>query len=669
MSKTQTTDRLFELKKIISEHDYSYHVLDRPTISDYDYDLLFTELLQLEAAHPELVTADSPSQRAGARPLTEFEKAAHTRPMLSLQNSYNPEDILQFHERAQKTLDSENDIEYFCEPKFDGLAVELVYKNGELTQALTRGDGEIGEVITQNIKTLRSVPLKLKTKSPPALLEVRGEALILKNDFAKLNETQMEVGGPIFSNPRNAAAGSLRQLDPKVAASRPLRFYAHGHGAVEGLVFESQSEFIDKLKSFGFLVSDLATSCANAKSAVNYYNSILKRRHELPFDIDGVVIKVNRTKLQDQLGFVARSPRWATAAKFPPEQATTVVEDIVVQVGRTGALTPVAVMRPVRVGGVSVTHATLHNQEELERKDVRIGDTVIVQRAGDVIPEIVSVVLKNRSDTLKKFKMPKKCPSCGQSVAKLPEEVIVRCLNLVCPAKVRESLVHFVSRRAMNIDKVGEKIIDQFLAAGLVHSMSDLYRLTFDQILNLERKADKSAKNILESIEGSKTPTLQRFIYALGIRFVGEETARDLASHFKNIKSFLATTEDGLLKIPGVGPKVAKSIVAALSEPAFVNEINALISLGVKIINPAERKGPDNNSTLTGLKIVVTGSLPISRDEVKDLIMSLGGESSSSVSKKTSYVLAGEDAGSKKEKALELGVPIIDWDQFQKMIK
>jgi DNA ligase (NAD+) len=668
MKKDKVVQRAEELRQIIRDHDYSYHVLDKPTITDREYDKLFSELQDIEQAHPEIITPESPTQRVGAVPLDEFEKARHRKPMLSLQNSYNPEDILAFDERARKVLESTS-TEYYCEPKFDGLAVELIYENGHLTQALTRGDGEVGEVITHNMRTLKSVPLKLKTKKPPALLEVRGEALILKKDFAELNEQQQEAGLQTFANPRNAAAGSLRQLDPRITAARPLKFFAYGYGVIEGLDgFKTQKEFIDILADYGFLTAPIIKITKNADEAVDYYLDIQKKRHELPYDIDGVVIKVNKLALQDQLGFVARSPRWASAAKFPPEQAQTLVENIVVQVGRTGALTPVAIMQPVRVGGVSVTHATLHNQEELDRKDVRIGDTVVVQRAGDVIPEIVSVVLDKRSKNSKKFDLPTECPACQTAVEKLPGEVVLRCLNSQCPAKIRESLVHFVSRRAMNIDKVGEKIIDQLLNAKLIAKASDLYRLTTKDILGLERKAEKSAQNIIESIEQSKTPTLQRFIYALGIRFVGEETSRDLASHFKSIDRFLETNHEELIAVEGIGPKVAEAVVQALKQKTFVQEIRNLQKFGVEIQNPKASASSSTEQKLKDLKIVITGSLPMPRDDIKDLIASLGGECASSVSKKTNYVLAGDEAGSKLDKARELNVPIIDWDQFQKMI-
>lgn len=664
-SKT-IVSRVAALREQIAEHDYHYHVLDRPVISDYEYDQLFAELQRLEAEYPELITPDSPTQRVGARPLDQFAKAKHRKPMLSLQNSYDPDDIRAFDERVKKFAETARDIEYFCEPKFDGLAVELIYENGVLSGALTRGDGETGEVITSNVRTIRSVPLRLKEALP--LFEVRGEVLMLKKDFAALNEAQQEAGLMTFANPRNAAAGSVRQLDPRITASRPLRLFCYAPGVVEGKKFKTHKEFADFTLSLGLPVWREHKICRSVEEVIDYYHEVMSARHDLPFDIDGIVIKTNSIALQEQLGFVARSPRWASAAKFPPEQGRTVIENIQVQVGRTGALTPVAIMRPVKVGGVTITNATLHNQDEIDRKDVRIGDTVIIQRAGDVIPEIVSVVLDQRPKNSKPFVIEPKCPACGSRAERPEGEVVLRCPNSLCPAKIRESLIHFVSRRAMDIDKMGEKLIHQLVDAGLVHKFSDIYRLKYEQVLELERKAEKSAQNIMQSIEASKKPTLARFIYALGIRFVGEQTARDLAAHFKSIDKLLAATKEDLLGVEGIGPKVADAILAALSEKAFVKEIHDLQKLGVEIQNP---KAPAAGAKLPlkDLTFVITGTLPEPRDNVKDLIVSLGGKCAGSVSKKTNYVLAGEEAGSKLDKARELGVPVIDWDQFKRMIE
>lgn len=683
--KTATKKRLSELKELIREHDYNYYVLDRPVITDYEYDQLFAELLRLEKEHPELVDSNSPSQRVGGSPLDEFEKAPHRKPMISLANTYSVDEIREFDRRLKKFLESDKEIVYFCEPKFDGLAIELIYENGALTGALTRGDGTVGENVLSNVKTIRSVPLEIK--SGPPLLEVRGEALMLKKDFAKLNEYQQEAGQMTFANPRNAAAGSIRQLDPRITARRPLRMFSYAPGVIEGAKVGSQSEWLDYLHELGLPVlhhapwkeakralektygpqTPLATLCNGVEEAVEYYEHILKLRHQLPFDIDGVVIKVNSWPLQERLGTIARSPRWATAAKFPPEQAVTVIEDIIIQVGRTGALTPVAVMKPVRVGGVTIVNATLHNQSEIDRKDIRKGDTVVVQRAGDVIPEVVSVVLEKRPPHSKKFKMPEDCPVCGTPVV-LPEgEVVVRCVNAFCPSIINNSLMHFASRRAMNIEKLGDKIIEQMTEHGLVKHFSDLYKLTIDDILKLPRQGEKSAQNLIESIDHSRKVSLARFIYALGIRFVGEQTAKSLATHFKTLENFLNAEETQLLEVEDIGPKVAASLIERLTNKDFQKEIHALLKNGVEIEKP--KKLESDHQPLKGLSIVITGSLPKSRDEIKDQIIALGGKSPGSVSKNTSYVLAGTEAGSKLEKAQELGVPILDWDGFLRLIE
>lgn len=668
--KSAPKDRIEKLKKLVSEADYKYHVLDRPEITDYEYDQLFAELQELEREHPALITPDSPTQRIGATPLAEFEKGTHRKAMMSLSNTYSIEEVREFDERVRKFLETDKPIVYFCEPKFDGLAVELIYQEGRLTGALTRGDGITGENVLTNVKTMRSVPLRLQG-NPPDLLEVRGEVLMLKNDFARLNELQQEAGEITFANPRNAAAGSIRQLDPKITARRPLRMYCYAPGVVEGLTFKSQADWYEKLHDFGLPTvategkKALARICEGVDEAVEYYETILKMRHELPFDIDGVVIKVNSFSLQDTLGAVARSPRWATAAKFAPEQARTTIENIDIQVGRTGALTPVAIMKPVKVGGVTITNATLHNQFEVDRKDVRVGDTVIIQRAGDVIPEVVEVVLTKRPANAKKFKMPTECPVCGHEVV-LPEgEAVTRCVNAFCPAIINESLKHFASRRAMNIEKLGDKIIDQMTEHKLIRTFSDLYILTRDDILTLPRQGETSAQNLIDSIEASRQTTLARFIYALGIRFVGEQTAKALATYYKTIDKFLETSETELIEVEDIGPKVASSIIDRLNDAGFRKEIHKLIENGVEIEKPKKASG---KQPLKGMNIVITGTLPRPRDEIKDQIVALGGKSSGSVSKNTSYVLAGDEAGSKLDKAQELGVPVLDWDGYLKLI-
>ncbi|WII72968.1 NAD-dependent DNA ligase LigA [Bdellovibrio sp. 22V] len=658
-----------ELKKIISQHDYSYYVLDRPSITDFEYDQLFEELVQLEKKEKGLDISDSPTQRVGGTPLASFEKVAHRLPMLSLANSYSPEDIFDFDERIKKFLNTDKDIEYLCEPKFDGLSMELIYEDGVFVRALTRGDGSVGEDVTHNVRTIKSVPLKLNLKKAPELLEVRGEVLMFKQDFAKLNEAQQESGQQTFANPRNAAAGTVRQLDSKIAASRPLRFFAYALGASEGVTFKTQFEIEEYFADHGIptapkLNADLVQVCKGPDAVVAYYHMIEKIRPKLPFDIDGIVIKVNSLREQDDLGLVARSPRWATAAKFKPEQAITVIEDIQVQVGRTGALTPVAIMKPVKVGGVTVTNATLHNQDEINRKDVRVHDTVIVQRAGDVIPEVVSVILDKRPKNSKPFLLPEECPACGSLVQKLEGEVVTRCVNPLCIAMVKESLKHFVARRAMNIDKVGDRLIETLVDNKLVSRFSDFYRLTKEDILSLERQGEKSAENVIKSIENSKRPTLARFIFALGIRFVGEQTAKHLADHFLTIEKFIDASEEDLLQVPEIGPKVAKAIVTWTADGRLVKEIHDMEKLGVKISSPVR----SHEGSLSGMSFLITGTLPVKRDDAKDLIEKNGGKILGSVSSKLNYLVVGDDPGSKVEKAQTLGVKIISWDDLQKMI-
>lgn len=669
ISPKQAKDRHEELKKIISTHDHSYHVLDKPTITDYEYDQLFSELLALEKAHADLDISDSPSQRVGGEVLGAFKKEPHRIPMLSLGNSYSPEEIFEFDERVKNFLKSEQDIEYFCELKFDGLSMELVYEKGQLVRALTRGDGTVGEDVTQNIKTVKSIPLKLRAANPPEILEVRGEVLIFKQDFAKLNETQQENGQQTFANPRNAAAGSMRQLDPKITASRPLKFFGYALGMTEGVTFKTQKNIQEYFTDHGIPTAlkanpDLVRVCQGPQEVVEYYHHIEKIRPSLPFDIDGIVVKVNSLRLQDDLGLVARSPRWATAAKFKPEQATTVIEAIHIQVGRTGALTPVAIMTPVKVGGVTVTNATLHNQDEINRKDVRVGDTVVIQRAGDVIPEIVSVILDKRPKNSEAFLMPTHCPVCESPVEKLEGEVVTRCVNPLCIAVVKESLKHFVARRAMNLDKVGDRLIETLVDHKLLTCFSDFYRLTKDQVLSLDRQGDKSAENIINSIEKSKTPTLARFIFALGIRFVGEQTAKLLADHFITIDRFLVASEEDLLQVPEIGPKVAKSIIEWTANQRLVQEVHDMIELGVKITNPVRA----TEGTLSGMSFLITGTLPVKRDDAKDVIEKNGGKILSSVSSKLSYLVVGDDPGSKVDKAQSLGVKIISWEDLQKML-
>lgn len=692
MDKTSAKKRILELTRLVQRHDHLYHTLDQPEITDREYDRLFQELQELEAAHPALALPDSPTQKVGGRVLDSFEKGTHKTPMLSLQNTYNEQEIRDFEEKILRQLQgSEKAIEFYCSPKFDGVALELIYEKGLLTAALTRGDGYVGENVFNNVRTLKSVPLRLQTESPPAYFEVRGEVLMLKEDFRKLNELQVANGETPFANPRNASAGTLRQLDSAIVAQRPLVFFAYAPGVVEGLSFKNLVEYEDLLQNYGFPTTDLLKGsqthkkilenfkqnkinplrpplselCSGSDEVIAYYNFVHSLRHLLPFEIDGIVVKVNSRRLQEELGFVARSPRWAFAGKFEPEQATTTVENIVVQVGRTGALTPVAVMAPVSVGGVTITNATLHNQDEIDRKDVRVGDTVIVHRAGDVIPEIVSVVLEKRRSNSKKFVIPESCPACSKPSVLFEGEAVRRCANPFCPAIMKESLKHFASRNAMNIEKLGDRLIDTFFEKELVRTFSDFYKLKKSQILELERQGEKSADNIVKSIDESRKTTLAKFIYALGIRFVGEQTAKSLANHFRSLEPFLKATEEELTAIRDVGPRVASAIRQSLENKSFIKEVHKLVELGVEISEPSQKK---KGSKLTGLTFVITGSFAISRDEIKSLIEDHGGATSSSVSKKTNYLLTGEDAGSKLTKAQELGVPILDWPNFKKLL-
>ena len=699
MSTASKTDELAKIEKKIHslreqirKHEYLYHVLDKPEISDYEFDQLFQNLLDLEAKHPQFLHPSSPSQRVGFEPAKNFAKVAHRQAMLSLQNSYSPEEILAFDQRVKKVLEREDDIEYFCELKFDGLAMELVYENGNLIRALTRGDGLIGEDVSQNIKSIAAIPLQLPSLAPN-IFEARGEVIMFKSAFAELNQQCEDDGEASFANPRNAAAGSVRQLDPKVTAQRSLHFYAYALGFSEGQNYKSQAEINSTLREFSFpalqtsqnidelekyienikkgenigRAPKLCCVCRSAQEAVRYYHLIESIRDRLDFDIDGVVIKVNSIKLQQTLGFIARTPRWASAAKFAPQQAQSVVENIIVQVGRTGALTPVAVMTAVNVGGVQVSHASLHNQDEIDRKDVRIGDSVIIQRAGDVIPELVKVLIEKRPEGTKPFRIPEHCPVCESKTYKPEGEAVSRCLNPRCKAKIKASISHFAARRAMNIDKLGDKIIAQLVDKNLIECFSDLYKLDSGKLLSLERQGDKSVDNLLKSISKSKNTELARFIFALGIRYVGEQTAKNLALHFKDISLFLSASREELAKVNEVGEKIADSIINTVQNTDLPQEVGKLLSCGIKIAEIKQSQA--GSSKLQGLSFVITGSHALPRDEIKSILESHGAKISSAVSKKTSYLLAGEDAGSKLDKAQELGIKIISWEQAQEMFE
>ena len=666
--------RVRQLRGEIERHNYQYYVLDQPLISDAEYDRLFRELQELEASHPELITPDSPTQRVGGRGLDTFEPVRHAVPMLSIRTETDTEDsgAIKFDARIRRELGlvaTDPPVEYLAELKFDGLAISLRYELGVLVRAATRGDGETGEDVTQNIRTIRCIPLRLR-HDPPAVLEARGEVYMRREDFKRLNEAQRANGERVFVNLRNAAAGGVRQLDPKITARRPLSFSAYGLGAVAGWALPStHSGILDALAAFGLPVSSERTVALGAEGLAAFHRDIGARRDKLPFDIDGVVYKVNSLELQRRLGFVTREPRWAVAHKFPAEEAISQVLAIDVQVGRTGALTPVARLKPVFVGGVTVTNATLHNEDEIRRKDVHVGDTVVVRRAGDVIPEVARVISERRSAHARRFVMPAKCPVCGSAVRRLEDEAVARCTaGLFCPAQRKQALRHFASRRAMDIEGLGEKLIDQLVDSGLVATPADLYRLGAGALEGLGRMAEKSAGNVIAAIERSKRTTLARFIYALGIRNVGESTARDLARHFGGIDALIAADAEALQEVPDVGPVVAESIAQFLAERHNREVISELLAAGMSFEPVAVDAAA--SSDVKGKTFVLTGTLPgLTRDEAKARIEARGGRVSGSVSKKTDYVVAGSDPGSKHDKAEQLGVTILDEEGLLKLLK
>jgi len=652
--------RMLELRNLIAQYDYEYYALDAPSVPDSEYDKIYRELQTLENLHPGLITPDSPTQRISGSATNAFNSITHRQAMLSLNNAFEDNELEAFDKRVYEALGVEL-VEYAVEPKFDGLAITLTYEHGVFIQGATRGDGYTGEDVTHNLRTLRAIPMRLNCAQPPKLLEVRGEVLMLKRDFERLNQTQLSKGEKLFANPRNAAAGSLRQLDAKVTATRPLTFFAYGLGAAEGVPsFSSHKQAMDYLASLHFPVSHERDVVIGAKGLKAYYQKIGQIRHQLPYDIDGVVYKVNNFNQQNELGFVSRAPRWAIAHKFPAQEALTVVEDITVQVGRTGAITPVARLAPVFVGGVTVTNATLHNEDEVRRKDVHIGDTVSVRRAGDVIPEVVSVVDDKRPANVRRFEMPTVCPECGSHILKQANEAVARCTGgLFCPAQRKQAITHYASRRAMDIEGLGEKLVDQLVEANLVHTLADIYKLDLTTLSNLERMAKKSAQNILDALEASKTTTLARFIYALGMRNVGEATAKDLAKHFGNLPSLMQAGVQDLLSVNDVGPVVAESITNFFSEAHNQAVITELLAAGITWPESKGKQAPTGN--LVGKTFVLTGTLPnLSRDEAKEKLEAAGAKVSGSVSKKTDYVITGSDAGSKLDKAQELGVTILD---------
>ena len=660
--------RANQLRADIEQHNYHYYVLDRPLIADAEYDRLFRELQELEQKYPQLVTPDSPTQRVGAAPRTDFAQVTHATPMLSLNNAFEDDAVIAFDRRVREALESEH-VEYAVEPKFDGLAVSLAYKHGVLTTGATRGDGYTGEDVTANLRTIRAIPLRLRGPHPPAWLEVRGEVLMLKADFEQLNRRQCAHGEKEFANPRNAAAGSLRQLDPRITAARPLAFFAYGTGGTEYGKLRRHSQMLDRLAELGFPVTAEREVVAGIAGLLGYYRAIGARREQLPFDIDGVVYKVDDLAAQNTLGFVSRAPRFAIAHKFPAEEATTVVEGIDVQVGRTGALTPVARLKPVFVGGVTVTNATLHNEDEVQRKDIRVGDTVVVRRAGDVIPEVVRTVAAKRPLRTRSFVLPERCPVCGSAVRRSEDEAIARCTaGLFCPAQRKQALLHFASRRAMDIEGLGEKLVEQLVDKGSVRTPADLYQLDIAGLAALERMAEKSAGNLIAAIEKSKRTTLARFIFALGIRNVGESTAQDLARCFGSIDRLAAADAATLQQVPDVGPVVAHSIASFFAEPHNREVIEQLLAARVSFAETAPRR-LDTTSLVYGKTFVLTGTLPhLKRDEAQQRIRDRGGKVSASVSRQTDYVVAGTEPGSKYDKALELGITLLDEADFLKLL-
>ena len=664
-------ERARHLRAEIEKHNHQYYVLDAPTITDAEFDRLFRELQALEAEHPDLATSDSPTQRVGGKALAAFTPVRHVVPMLSIRTETDMEasGASNFDARVRRELRlEENDapVEYCAELKFDGLAMSVRYENGLLVRAATRGDGETGEDVTENVRTVRQIPLRLNTTEPPAVLEVRGEVYMKRTDFERFNARALAAGEKTLVNPRNGAAGGVRQLDSKVAASRMLSFFAYGLGEVQGwLIPATHSAILDALVAFGFPVCAERAILRGAQALADFHQRVGEGRADLPFDIDGVVYKVNSLALQDQLGFVSREPRWAVAHKYAAEEASTEVLGIDIQVGRTGALTPVARLAPVFVGGVTVTNATLHNEDEVRRKDVHVGDTVIVRRAGDVIPEVVRVLPERRPILAPEFIMPKCCPVCGSQVVRAEDEAVARCNGgLYCPAQRKQALIHFASRRALDIEGLGDKLIEQLVDGGIVRTPADLYKLSMSALVDLERMAEKSASKLLAAIENSKQTTLARFIYALGIRNVGEATAKDLARHFGSLQRVLSADEEQLMQVKDVGPVVAQCLHQFCAEPHNLDVVEQLRAVGV-----AWAEGdmsPSANNVLSGKVFVLTGTLPsLSREEAKALIEAAGGKVSGSVSRKTDFVVAGSEAGSKLEKARELGVNVIDEAQLR----
>lgn len=672
MSNSAINDKIRKLRVTLEEYNHQYYVLDDPSVPDIEYDRVLKDLIALEDQYPELKSSDSPSQKVGGKALSKFEQINHEVPMLSLDNGFSEADLQAFEKRVNERLNTSNNIEFACEPKLDGLAASILYENGILVQAATRGDGQVGENITENVKTIANVPLKLRGENLPQRLEVRGEVFMPKQGFEKLNQQQKELGSKVFANPRNAAAGSLRQLDSKITASRPLRFFAYSVGVLAGGNISHNTSHSQRLASLGKLGLPLCKETqvvTGFNECLNYFEKIGQMRDSLSYDIDGVVFKVNDLQLQQRLGFVSKAPRWAMAQKFPAQEEMTVLSDVEFQVGRTGAITPVARLEPVFVGGVTVSNATLHNQDEVNRLQVKIGDTVIIRRAGDVIPQVVSVVQSKRPSDAKDIVFPRHCPECGSDVERIDDEAVMRCTGgLVCGAQRKQAIKHFASRKAFDIDGLGDKIVDQLVDEKLIETPADIFTLTLSQLLGLERFAEKSAVNLLNAIDVAKQTTLPKFIYALGIREVGESTARNLAMHYLSLEAIKLADVESLQEVPDVGEIVATHLHAFLAEDANLQVLDKLIKAGVRwpvIEAPSEDKQP-----LIGKTIVLTGTLTqMGRAEAKNKLQELGAKVSGSISAKTDLLIAGEKAGSKLTKAATLGIEVWDENQFVNFVE
>jgi len=666
----EVLSRIEKLREAICYHNYRYYVLDDPEISDTQYDQLMQELISLEQKYPQLITPDSPTQRVGAPPLDKFQTVRHAIAMLSLANAFEEAEVLEFDKRVKRFLNTSEEIEYVAEPKIDGLAVEMAYEKGIFTVGSTRGDGEVGEDITQNLRTVKYIPLRLlasQTRQVPDLLEVRGEVYIDMKDFEALNREREELGEPLFANPRNAAAGSLRQLDSSITAKRPLKIFCYGLGRIQGFSLETHWESLMAMQDWGLRVNKLVQKCHNINEVIEYYHKIAEQREGQGYEMDGIVIKVNRLDYQGRLATTTKSPRWALAYKFEPREGTTLIKEIIAQVGRTGTLTPVAVMEPIRLSGVEISRATLHNQDEIDKKDVRVGDAVVVRRAGDVIPEVVKVIAGRRSGQERRYRLPERCPVCNSEVVK--DGAYHRCTGgISCPAQLKEAIAHFASKGAMDIEGLGDKTVNLLVEKGLIDNVADLYSLKKEELLPLERMADKSAQNLLVAIEESKGANLARVIYALGIRHVGEHIAKVLAQHFASIEALKKATKDELMQVREIGPQVAESVVTFFRQEKNLQVIERLKQAGVRLAAPAAI--PAKESPLAGKRVVFTGSLEtLTRAQAKKLVEDSGGRAVSAVSKETDYVVVGKEPGSKYDDAKALGVKTLTEDQFLQLLK